>query len=76
MERKFIRISELKKVLSPKEMKNVLGGSGGGSWCAWYCIIDNNYGFGNHGNGSGCDDCWSQAEATCGSSDGILIQCS
>ena len=31
MERKFISINELKKVLSPKEMRNVLGGSGGGS---------------------------------------------
>ena len=33
MERKFIRINELKKMLSPKEMKNVLGGSGDYSWC-------------------------------------------
>ena len=29
MERKFISIDGLKKVLNPKELKNVLGGSGG-----------------------------------------------
>ena len=37
MEHKFISINELKKVLYPKEMKNVLGGSGscpyGTTWC-------------------------------------------
>ena len=36
MERKIISIDALKKVLSPKEMKNVLGGSGGGD-CLVQC---------------------------------------
>ena len=41
MERKFISIDALKKVLSPKEMKNVMGGSAfccycfGGSTLGW-----------------------------------------
>ena len=36
MERKYININELKNVLSPKELKNVKGGSGGqcgGTYC-------------------------------------------
>ena len=38
MERKFISIDALKKVLSPKEMKNVMGGSGDdGSGKPWPC---------------------------------------
>ena len=40
MERKMISIERLVKVLTPKEMKNVTGGSGGGEgncWKAW-CI--------------------------------------
>jgi len=45
MEKKRISLNGLKKVLSPKEMKNVLGGSGncmtideGG--CKYYCCRD------------------------------------
>ena len=34
MERKMISIDALAKVLSPKEMKNILGGS---IWCAYQC---------------------------------------
>jgi len=33
MERNFISIDGLRKVLSPKEMMNVTGGSGGGDIC-------------------------------------------
>jgi len=37
MKREFITISGLKKILSPKEMKNVLGGSGGENCCLYEC---------------------------------------
>jgi hypothetical protein len=46
MERKFISISGLKKVLSPKEMKNITGGSnaichsGRECVCGAYCGSD------------------------------------
>jgi len=45
MDRKFISIDVLKKVLSPKEMKNVLGGS---STCQCGC---------NYGDGYFVKDC-------------------
>ena len=44
MKKEFITISGLKKVLSPKEMKNVLGGSGICSLpCIIYCNNGNKY---------------------------------
>ena len=64
MERKFISISELKKVLSPKEMKNVLGGSGSGCCISysgpppdnWTCVSDCESDGGSHGCGCNTAD--------------------
>ena len=71
METKKINIDVLTKTMSPKELKNVLGGSdpigggGSGSCCDWCCTIDAKGTCGEGGTGSSSIDCWAQAEAAC-----------
>ena len=78
MDKKKISLDGLKKVMSPKEMQNILGGSndlpdlggggGGGvnTCCSWCCTIDAHGNTGHNCNGSNdYNDCWIQAEASC-----------
>ena len=63
MKREFISIDGLKNVLSPKEMKNVLGGSNGIGRCGWSgadqvpCLVN--------WSGDSCSDCNSFLASTC-----------
>ena len=74
MKREFITISGLKKILSPKEMKNVFGGSVNGpcSYCGYY-TYDNGQtiyysGFGYYGicEAYESDPGWDSFDCTCG----------
>ena len=73
MERKFISIDALKKVLSPKEMKNVMGGSGDYSTgCCFTCGGSNNV-----LNGAtdiyNASDCFDYASDACGGDNASFI---
>ena len=57
----MISIDTLKKLLSPKEMKNVLGGSGDGDFC-FKCYIG---GFLYKGTNVDSSNCVAIAEALC-----------
>ena len=71
MESKKISLSELKKMMSPKEMKNVTGGSGGSGCCISYTgpgpgnkhCVDNCE---DDGGAYGCGCNTADAKATCG----------
>ena len=63
-----INFSSIQKTLSPKEMKNVLGGSGG---C---CFVACANGGGATINCDGPADCASQCDAICGD-DGWQTNC-
>ena len=54
MEKTFISLNGLQKVLSPKEMKNITGGSG----CTVVCSDNSQYGI-NCANTIDCEEqCW------------------
>ena len=59
---KKICLNEIKKVLSSKEMKNVFGGSGTGSYECW-CTEGNSFPCTTDGV---CDDCHWAVVSICG----------
>lgn len=66
---KKINLKRVSEILSEKELKNVMGGSGGsGICCKWWCSTINNHGYASSNN-----DCWAKAESYC-PNDGFGIE--
>ena len=64
-----INIDVLKNVLTPKEMRNVIGGSDeNGNCCCWVCSN------GNAGCASSYDQCWNLAEKYCPVPESITLK--